>query len=644
MIPSSLLSSKQSFIQRLSLTLIIFASLFPIISRFIIHSWIDETFDWNEMKQALLMMFITLILIAYPTFYLLRWESSQIKRWNSSKQDFILFMEQSIDMVILTNKDGNIKNVNLTSSHTLGYKKKDLLKMSISELDIQLKRTLPYYKIQKNDRINPYKTLFRKKNKSTFPVHIRVKQAGWLKNEHYIYFISDISSSQENNKKWVNFNKVLEKKSDFLEARIEEHSSEIKKQRDGREWAEQQFDAIQVYLSKLIDSMPSVIIALDLNQKILQWNKEAEKITGKASIDVIGSSLEKAYPELNREIKKIKHYHDLLQQSIHFRFKQKMALSTKTLDVMIYPIFNEQQIEQSKVIRIDDVTEKLRIDETLVQTEKMLSLGGLAAGMAHEINNPLGAIMQSTQNIKRRLSHDLIRNKSIAEASNISLDKVLNYIEAQKINHFLDGILVSGKRAAEIVGDMLSFARPAAQKSSEIDIIEAIDAAIRLSAKDYNQKKQFDFRNIHLRKNYAPHLGKVMAQKNQMEQVFLNLFINAAQALADNIIKTEPPLIEIIVRKEGKILVIEIIDNGMGMSEAVRKRVFEPFFTTKDEKRGTGLGLSVSYFIITEQLGGQLSVESQLKKGSRFTIRLPIKSYHKRSAHTKNTQIELPLL
>jgi len=271
----------------------------------------------------------------------------------------------------------------------------------------------------------------------------------------------------------------------------------------------------------------------------------------------------------------------------------------------------------------------------------MLSLGGLAAGMAHEINNPLGAIVQSTQNIKRRLSGDLPRNISMAEKSQLSLKQLAMYVQLQEIDVFLDGIMASGERAASIVGDMLSFARPTAPENTMVDLIEAVDAAVRLSAKDYNQKKQFDFRNVEVRKTYSPNVGKVFAQKNQLEQVFLNLLINAAQALAGRSSDNSSPLIELIVRREGTTAVVEIIDNGPGMDETVRKRVFEPFFTTKEEKTGTGLGLSVSYFIITDQLAGSLSVESKLGQGCRFTIRLPMLTDE--SQTPSDEQIEMPL-
>ncbi len=383
--------------------------------------------------------------------------------------------------------------------------------------------------------------------------------------------------------------------------------------------AERYAISMQNYLEKLIDSMPSAIIAVDEQYRVMQWNIEAERMTGVAAKMAIGEKLSKLFPTLYRQIKNASDDKELTQQSLSFHFKTPINHETRALEVMVYPIFTLREEEQGEVIRVDDITEKLRINETLVQTEKMLSLGGLAAGMAHEINNPLGAIMQSTQNIKRRLSNTLARNQMVAQDVGISLELLNTYLTEQRILEFLDGIMVSGERAAHIVGDMLSFARPANQAAANVCAQDALNAAVRLSAKDYNQRKKFDFRSIEIRKTYSPQKVHVIAQKNQLEQVFLNLLINAAQALAEYSQKQAAPLIELIIRREGQRACIEVIDNGPGMDEATRKRVFEPFFTTKSEQMGTGLGLSVSYFIVCEQLGGRMRVESQPGKGCRFT-------------------------
>ena len=626
-------------------TLIIIAALLPVVSALSINFWLDGYLDWNEATLELGVACMTLAFIAYPAFYLLRWETEQATRWDETRQDFLLLMDQAVDMVIVSTPQGLIKEVNQKACDRLQYTRAELLSMSTLDLDIDchLKRSPELVKSMLSGEDVYYETIFRLKNGKKIPIESRARMAGWLEQPHYIEFISDISHRREAEKELHLSHEALEKTRNLLELRIAQHSSEIKKQKKGRKIAEKQFDALQNYLARLIDSMPSVIIALDNENCILQWNKEAENMTGIGPEEAVGSTLGELYPLLDHKIIQAKSTSDLLTQSINFRMEQEVNLSLRTLEVMVYGIYNTREENMGEVVRIDDITEKVKIDATLVQTEKMLSLGGLAAGMAHEINNPLGAIMQSTQNIKRRLSSDLLRNHKVASENNLTIEQVSSYVQQQSIDTFLDGILASGERAADIVGDMLSFAKPIAHQSGHVDLTVALDTAVRLSAKDYNQKKQFDFRKIQIRKTYAPNVGKVFAQKNQLEQVFLNLLVNAAQALASQADKNKEPLIELILRREGKTAVVEVIDNGPGMPEKVRKRVFEPFFTTKDENTGTGLGLSVSYFIISEQLGGELRVESQSGRGSRFTIRLPSIDNSATTQGPQDEQIELPL-
>jgi len=618
--------AKHWSIRGLTATLLLLAALLPVASALSINYWLEGTFSWNGVLLELGVACLTLALIAYPAYFLLSWESEQDDRWLAIRQDFLLLMDQAVDMVILSSPEGHIKQVNQTACDRLGYSKQELLQMSTLDLDIDchLHRNPELVNSLNKGQDIYYETIFRKKDGQKIPVESRARMAGWLDEPYYVEFISDISHRREAEKKLYLSHEALEKTRNMLELRIAEHSSEIKKQRKGRKEAEQQIGALQNYLAKLIDSMPSAIIATDTVSRILQWNMEAEKLTQIVAETAIGQKLEDQFPALYERIAQSKNHNTDPNQVISFRFELKDGPSPKNLEVMIYRVYDDHQIDQGEVIRIDDITEKVRIDETLVQTEKMLSLGGLAAGMAHEINNPLGAIVQSTQNIKRRLSSQLPRNHQVAQENQLSMQQIEAFIQQQSIDKFLQGILESGKRAADIVGDMLSFAKPSTEQSSQVDLVEALDAAVRLSAKDYSQKRKFDFRQIEIRKTYSPNVGLVVAQKNQLEQVFLNLLVNAAQALVEKDRADESPLIELIMRREGNTAVVEVIDNGPGMKESVRKRVFEPFFTTKDEKAGTGLGLSVSYFIISEQLGGELTVESKWGHGCRFTIRLPL--------------------
>ena len=257
----------------------------------------------------------------------------------------------------------------------------------------------------------------------------------------------------------------------------------------------------------------------------------------------------------------------------------------------------------------------------MVQTEKMMSVGGLAAGMAHEINNPLSGVLQSCQNIQRRLSPDFPANRQTAETLGLDLDQVRHYLESRGILDFIEGIQEAAIRAARIVADMLAFSRRSTAEFAPHQVEEMLEAVVRLATSDYDLKKKYDFKQIEIVRDYEPALNPVYCDHTEIEQVFLNLIKNAAQSLAEG--GASSRRITLRTRREGNYARVEIEDNGPGMDEKIRRRVFEPFFTTKPPGIGTGLGLSVSYFIVTEQHKGSITVASAPGKGACFVVKLP---------------------
>jgi polar amino acid transport system substrate-binding protein len=260
----------------------------------------------------------------------------------------------------------------------------------------------------------------------------------------------------------------------------------------------------------------------------------------------------------------------------------------------------------------------------MIQSEKMLSVGGLAAGMAHEINNPLAGILQNAEVIKRRFDLDLPANRKEAENLKIDLSKIREYLINRNILKMLTQVQDSGKRASRIVKDMLSFSRKNDSSNAFYDIPDLIEKTIDLASKDYDLKKKFDFRNILIDKEYEKNIPQVPCNFSNIQQVFFNILKNGAQAMQEN--KKKKPKFMIKIKKEQEFVRIEIRDNGPGIPKENISRIFEPFFTTKDIGLGTGLGLSVSYFIINENHRGTMVVESESGKGANFIIRLPIKS------------------
>jgi signal transduction histidine kinase len=188
-------------------------------------------------------------------------------------------------------------------------------------------------------------------------------------------------------------------------------------------------------------------------------------------------------------------------------------------------------------------------------------------------------------------------------------------------------ILEAGNRAAAIVENMLSFARKGTQSLDPCDLAELLDKTVALAEKDYDLKKKYDFKQIRIEREYEENVPLVKCEYSKIQQVFLNILKNGAEAMAEwrdrNSGDQKIPKFILRVRHLDGTVLIEIEDNGPGIPEQVCKRIFEPFFTTKPVGVGTGLGLSVSYFIITQNHAGEMSVESEPGKGARFVIKLP---------------------
>jgi len=238
---------------------------------------------------------------------------------------------------------------------------------------------------------------------------------------------------------------------------------------------------------------------------------------------------------------------------------------------------------------VKDISQRKNMERKLIQADKLASLGQLAAGVAHEINNPLGIILGYTQLLLRQCE----------EGSEVYDD--LKVIERHVRN------------CKTIVGDLLKFARSAPTQKGEADIHEAITEVLAVV------KHQFMLDGVAIKEKFDHSIPRLHWDINKMKQVFMNLLMNARQAIGKN-----RGLIEVETRLENGNVIIKVSDTGCGIPPENLPRVFDPFFTTKPTGQGTGLGLSVSYGIITEH-GGTISVDSEPGKGTVFTLTFPIK-------------------
>ncbi|MFI8744926.1 ATP-binding protein [Pseudomonas sp. NPDC077186] len=385
---------------------------------------------------------------------------------------------------------------------------------------------------------------------------------------------------------------------------------------------EKKLTGFQNYLNSIIDSMPSALIALDEQLYVTQWNQEASALSGTRLDEALNQPVFLAFPPLKPFLAQLKRTAEQHRVEKIERVTWHKDEEPRHYALTFYPLMGGAG--RGAVIRIDDITQRLALEEMMVQSEKMLSVGGLAAGMAHEINNPLGAILHNVQNIRRRLSPELEKNREQAEQVGLCLESIDRYLEAREVPRLLDGIQQAGQRAAKIVSHMLSFSRRSDRQLAPCQLPALIDQALEIAGNDFDLTDSFDFKALHIVRDFDPQLGAVAGTANELEQVLLNLLKNAAQAIHQRSAPGEPGRIVLRTRLVGSWAELQVEDNGTGMSEAVRKRIFEPFFTTKEVGQGTGLGLAVSYFIVTNNHKGQMEVQSKPGQGTCFTLRLPL--------------------
>jgi len=310
----------------------------------------------------------------------------------------------------------------------------------------------------------------------------------------------------------------------FIEGTIEDISQRREK--------DAELVRLKEYLHDIIDTMPTILIGVDENLNISLWNRQVASVSEVSTDEAVGQPLEKKL--------------DLIETTT-FLTRVRQTLETKQVarlqkvagigkgsghfyDLLFYPLRSQQA--SGVVIHMDDVTEKSQIEEVMVQSEKMLSVGSLAAGMAHEINNPLASVLQNVQVLDQRLSPALKKNRQVAEELGITIEQVAEYAQQRGFKKMIESIGEAGRRAARIIENMLNFSRKSSSSFLPCSLSELAEKTIELAASDYDMKHHFDFRTINVVRDYQP-IPDVPCESSQVQQVILNLLKNAAQAIGN---------------------------------------------------------------------------------------------------------------
>jgi len=360
--------------------------------------------------------------------------------------------------------------------------------------------------------------------------------------------------------------------------------------------AEEALLAEQQNFRNSIDNSPLGIMILDINSQIRYTNQAYIDMCGYSSADeLIATPIEKRFtPE---SLEKFNERRELRRMGKPVPPSYEVDIIRKDGEIRNITVFHREVIwngEKQFQTLWQDVTERKKAQERLIVTDRLASVGELAAGVAHELNNPLTSVIGFSQ---------LLLSKDIPDV--VKEDIKIICSEAQ--------------RTAAIVKNLLTFARKHTPVKQLTNINSTIEQVIQMRA--YEQRVN----NIRVITHFAPELPEVMADQFQLQQVFLNIIINAEHFMIE---ANQGGTLTIATKKVGDIIKTSFADDGPGISNENLGHIFNPFFTTKEVGKGTGLGLSICHGIITEH-GGRIYAESKLGKGATFTAELPVMNTHR---------------
>ncbi|MCA9039693.1 MAG: PAS domain S-box protein [Planctomycetaceae bacterium] len=382
----------------------------------------------------------------------------------------------------------------------------------------------------------------------------------------------------------------------------------------------------------ILNTAAEAFVSIDGYGTIIDWNASAETIFGYRAQEIIGKNItETIVPERYREqvSEALCQFQESRRLSESLRSFETTALNKDGREVPIALSLNIVELEAASIITgfAHDISKRCELESQLIQSEKMASLGQLAAGVAHEINNPVGFVTSNVATLEDyiavfkqviEMQGEVIESLKGSDESSLKkkLDEIEAYMEEEDYNYLMEDIeeLIKESndglvRVKEIVQNLKSFARVDEAETKEADINECLKATIKVVWNEikYNCELVQDFGKI----------PQIRCYPGQLNHVFMNLLVNAAHAIK------ERGTIVVTTEADDKYVIVKIQDDGHGIKPEHIPNLFTPFFTTKPVGKGTGLGLSIAYGIIQKHKGF-IEVESEVDKGTTFTVKLPL--------------------
>ena len=353
-----------------------------------------------------------------------------------------------------------------------------------------------------------------------------------------------------------------------------------------------EFERLKEFHENIVESIHIGIFAVDLEDRIESWNAEMEVMYAKPRAEALRQPLSAVFPaEFIARFNSVRDEH-----GTHTLYKFRLELPTgeeRIANIAIAPLVTRDFVTVGRIILVDDITDRMQLEAQLTQAEKLSSIGLLAAGVAHEVNTPLAVISSYTQMLTKHMRDD------------------------DRLAPVLEKITQQTFRASEIVNGLLNFSRTSGAEFTSIDLNHLLNDSLTLL--DHQMKTS----QIRIVTDLDPKLNHIHGNQGKLQQVILNLLLNAKDAMAGS---AERTLTVTTYETAGRVLV-RIKDSGSGIERDHLHRIYDPFFTTKTkpqegEHKGTGLGLAVSYGIIQEH-AGKIHVESEPGVGTTFQLEFP---------------------
>jgi PAS domain S-box-containing protein len=352
------------------------------------------------------------------------------------------------------------------------------------------------------------------------------------------------------------------------------------------------FERLKEFNENIVESINIGIFAVDLDDRVESWNAQMEVMFAKSRGEALRQSLSSLFPaEFVTRFNEVRE-----EQGTHTLYKFRLALPSgevRVANIAIAPLVSKNFVAIGRIILVDDITDRLQMEAQLTQSEKLSSIGLLAAGVAHEVNTPLAVISSYAQMLTKHMRDD------------------------ERLAPVLEKITQQTFRASEIVNGLLNFSRTSGSEFTSVDLNELLRDTLVLL------EHQLKTSQIRVETNFDMGLPSIHGNRGKLQQVILNLMLNAKDAMFG----TPNASLRIATFRSGGRVMVRIQDTGAGIEREHLHRIYDPFFTTKTKPqegghKGTGLGLAVSYGIMQEH-AGKIHVESEVGVGTAFQLEFP---------------------